>query len=239
MSDGSGPKRSRVTLKFEAGPLALPGEANTEDPDLSLELQMPTEEELAEAERAASLDRAGGPARAGGRDGWERERRSVTPPPMAAYRPSTVPPPLLPPADNDALALVDHRSRPSIKAADPVTEMSDRFALDDFTAALRIAELILGADPEHVLALETASACREKLARLYTSRLGPTTSVPRRAVAAENVRWLGLDHRAGFLLAQVDGEQSIEEIVDVSGMQRLEVLKTLVELLEMQAIGIP
>jgi hypothetical protein len=50
------------------------------------------------------------------------------------------------------------------------------------------------------------------------------------------VRWLGLDHRAGFLLSRIDGVATVDELVDVSGMGRLEALKILAELLEAKAI---
>ena len=234
MSDRErGKKRARVTLKFESPRLALPGELPTDAPDLSAELLLPDAEEIDAALRESS------PPESGGRDGWERERRSVTPPPMAAYDAGDVAPAPSLPMVGDALTLVENRSRPSIPIPDPVTEMRDRFALDDFTAALRLAELIVGNDPDHREAADTAKACKQKLARLYSSRLGPTDRVPELAVAGTEVRWLGLDHRAGFLLAQVDGSHTIEEIVDVSGMPRLAVLKTLVELLEMGAIRFP
>ncbi len=236
MSDRErGKKRARVTLKFASPPLALPGESAIEPPDLSAELQLPDAGDLAAVERSSSEEHD----EIGGRDGWERQRRSVTPPPMAAYVPSEVVAPPTLPMVGDALTLVEHRSRPSIPIPDPTTEMRDRFALDDFTAALRLAELIIGNEPEHQEAIETARACRQKLARLYSSRLGPMDRVPAPAVAGAEVRWLGLDHRDGFVLAQVDGAHTLEEIVDVSGMPRLAVLKTLVELLEMGAIRFP
>jgi len=233
MSEGDrSKKRARVTLKFESPPLALPGERPPDAPDLSGELQLPDSEEIeaAEASEAATPEEE-----SGGRDAWERQRRSVTPPPMTAYEPPEVVPPALPMV-GDALTLVENRSRESVPAVDPAAEMRDRFALDDFTAALRLAELILGNDPGHQEALDTAKACKKKLVRIFSSRLGPMSRVPEPAVTGSEVRWLGLDHRDGFILAQVDGAHTIEEIIDVSGMPKLAVLKTLVELLDMGAI---
>ena len=42
--------------------------------------------------------------------------------------------------------------------------------------------------------------------------------VPVVMVAREQLRWLSIDHRAGFLLSHVDGVSSLEMILDVSGM---------------------
>jgi hypothetical protein len=49
---------------------------------------------------------------------------------------------------------------------------------------------------------------------------------------------LGLDHRAGFLLSRVDGLSTVEEVLDICGMPRLEALKTLVDLLDRGAIRV-
>ncbi|MBX3270246.1 MAG: hypothetical protein KF729_08290 [Sandaracinaceae bacterium] len=234
MSDDGRGKRKRVTLKFTGVPLALPGEDDDDDDDESGELRLPTREELERARRPSTVPPP--EEHAGGRDGWERQRRSVTPPPTA-YDIPAVPPPANLPAFGDALALVDHRPRPAALGATPLTEMADRFALGDFTAALRLAELVLGADPDNEEAQQTARVSRDKLAQLYGSRLGSLHRVPRRTVADADVRWLGLDHRDGFVLSQVDGAHSVEELIDVTGMPRLEVLKTLVELVEMGAIA--
>jgi len=230
------PGKRRVTLKFDAQPLALPGESPDEADDESVELRLPTPEELEAAERPSSIP---APGEVEGRDAWERQRRSVTPPPTAYDidpPADMLEPPGALPTVGDALALVDSRSRPPPSPANPEQEMADRFALGDFTAALRLAELILGNDADNAHASETARVCRDKLAQLYLSRLGSLARQPRRAVKGADVRWLGLDHREGFVLSHIDGESSIEEIVDVSGMARIEVLKTLVQLLDVGAI---
>lgn len=135
----------------------------------------------------------------------------------------------------DALGLVAHsrRSQPGIDLA---SEMAERFALDDFTGALRFAELVLGKLPEHPDARRVATESRRRLEHLYTSRLGGLGRVPSVAMRDADLRWLGLDHRAGFLLSRVEAGNSIEDLVDVSGMPRLEALKTLVELFEVGAI---
>ena len=81
-----------------------------------------------------------------------------------------------------------------------------------------------------------AEGCREKLSQLYGSRLGDLGRVASVAVDASEVRWLGLDSRAAFLLSRVDGMSTLREVIAVSGMAQVDALKTLVELMEMKAI---
>jgi hypothetical protein len=136
----------------------------------------------------------------------------------------------------NALDLVD-RSRPS-QQLDLVGEMEDLYALDDLTGALRYAELILGREPDNGQARRCAENCRERLVLLYSSKIGTLDGVPMPSLNETELRWLGLDHRSGFLLSRVDGSSTVEEILDVCGMPRLEALKTLVDLLDRGAIRI-
>jgi hypothetical protein len=133
-----------------------------------------------------------------------------------------------------ALDLVD-RSRPLLPP-DLVSEMEELYALDDLTGALRHAELILGRVPDHEQAERCAANCRTRLVQLYTSKIGRLDRVAVQALGDSQVRWLGLDHRSGFLLSRVDGLCTVDELLDVCGMPRLEALKTLADLLDRGAI---
>lgn len=248
-SEGPAPiaRKARVTLEFAAPPLALPGEEEVGGKgDLVLDT-----DGMADAERSepgsldldlAELEASDGDAPE--LDAWGRDRlrrgsgshRVVSPPPSP---PSPAPldaPHSLPAEEGvDAIGLVD-RSRPSTPALDLGAEMKDRYALGDFTGALRAAELLLGSRPDDAQAQRYAQSSRDRLVQLYSARLGPMDRVPQVAVPDSEVRWLGLDHRAGFLLSRVDGQHTLEEIIDVSGMARLEALKMLTELLDAGAI---
>ncbi|HKU40722.1 MAG TPA: hypothetical protein VJR89_21325 [Polyangiales bacterium] len=133
-----------------------------------------------------------------------------------------------------ALDLVN-RSRPS-QQLDIIGEMEELYALDDLTGALRQAEFVLGRYPDNEQALRCAANCRARLVQLYASKLGPMDRVVTQTVDNSQLRWLGLDHRSGFLLSRVDGVSTVEEVLDICGMPRLEALKTLADLLERGAI---
>jgi len=111
-------------------------------------------------------------------------------------------------------------------------------ALDDLSGALACAELVLGRDRGNEQAQRCADNCQRRLLNLYSSKIGGMKSVLRRAMDDMELRWLGLDHRSAFLLSRVDGVASVEEVLDVCGMPRLEALKTLVDLLDRGAIRV-
>jgi hypothetical protein len=117
-------------------------------------------------------------------------------------------------------------------------EMKDRYAMGDFTGALVIAESVLEVEQSDAEALRYAESCRKVLTQMYAARLGALDRVVSVAVPADQIRWLSLDHRAGFLLSLVDGISTLEEILDISGMTRLEALRIMYALLEQRVITI-
>lgn len=134
------------------------------------------------------------------------------------------------------LDLDDSPARPPEDPA--VADMRDRYAAGDFTGALILAESLLETEPEHEEAVRYAESCREVLTQMYSARLGPLDQVVIVAIPADQIRWLSLDHRSGFLLSLVDGVSSIDEILDISGMTRLDALRIMYTLLEQRIIGL-
>jgi hypothetical protein len=121
---------------------------------------------------------------------------------------------------------------------DPHKEMQERFALGDYSGALVMAESLLDENPTHVEAREYAESCRAVLQQMYTAKIGPLHRVPVVEVAREQLRWLSIDHRAGFVLSLVDGVSSLEMILDVSGMPYLDALRILYELVQQRIISL-
>ncbi|APR75079.1 TPR domain protein [Minicystis rosea] len=113
---------------------------------------------------------------------------------------------------------------------DQVREMQQRFEAKNYGGALVLAESVLISDPDHTGAKRTADSCRELLGEKYLGSLGGRRSVPRVAMPPEEMRFLSLDHRAGFLLSFIDGSMSVEEVLDVSSMPELEALRIMFEL---------
>ena len=145
------------------------------------------------------------------------------------------------PASGDALELVGVRAqsvRPGPAPKATMIEVRDRFDVGDFTGALELANSILEEQPEHVDAQLYADHCKDTLKQMYISNLGGLRKVPQLAVSPEQLRWLALDHRAGFLLSQLDGRSTFEELLDVCGMPPFDAIRLLVQLLQQNVIRI-
>ena len=121
---------------------------------------------------------------------------------------------------------------------DPVAEMRERFSLGDYTGALEMADLLLAEEPGNLEAAECGENCRTVLEGMYAARLGPLDRVPMVLVPRTQMRWLSIDHRAGFILSLVDGSSSVELILDVCGMPKLDALRILHELVQQKIVAL-
>jgi hypothetical protein len=66
---------------------------------------------------------------------------------------------------------------------------------------------------------------------VYRSFLGDMRAVPSLAMSMDRIPMHELDHRAAFLLSRIDGALTLEDVLDVSGMARLEALRHLCRLI--------
>jgi len=105
------------------------------------------------------------------------------------------------------------------------------FALGDFTGSLELIEKILQIDPDHGEARDYLRQNEATLVSMYESKLGRLSGVPRLAIKPEEILWLNLDHRAGFLLAQIDGTVDYESLFALSGLPRLDTARILANLI--------
>jgi hypothetical protein len=119
-----------------------------------------------------------------------------------------------------------------------ITEMKDRYAMGDFTGALVVAESLLEMNADDLDAQRYAQSCRDVLTQMYSARLGSLAQRVRVAVPGDQIRWLSLDHRAGFVLSLIDGSSTVEELLDISGMNRLDALRILYTLFDQRVIAL-
>ena len=104
------------------------------------------------------------------------------------------------------------------------------FSADDHATALEMAELLLTTNPELVVVQSCARECRLKLVGAHLERIGGPEGVLLVAGTAAELIDAGITHREGFLLSQIDGVLTNEELLDVSGMDGAEALRILAKL---------
>jgi hypothetical protein len=130
---------------------------------------------------------------------------------------------------------VRHQSNPET-ARDEVKILlrgaRDLLDLDDHTGAMELitkAQIVAPDDPE-VKALRVRS--EKTLLTMFESKLGKLETIPRVLLKEDEIIWLNLDHRAGFVLAQIDGTVSFDDLFAVSGMSRLDTSRILSQLID-------
>jgi tetratricopeptide (TPR) repeat protein len=148
------------------------------------------------------------------------------------------------PEPHDALSLVSSttpmpRGAQRPKPTEPREDLEklirrarDLQELDDHSGAM---EVILKAQ-ELAPSDRDVRQLRERsegiLITMYESKLGGLDRVPRVALKEDEIIWLNLDHRAGFMLAQIDGQATFEELFAISGRARLDTARILAQLVE-------
>ncbi len=129
----------------------------------------------------------------------------------------------------------------SVSLASPETALEvarTRYQLHDFLGvvdALRGYPVDSGGNTEIRNMLAEA---RSQLLRMYEAKIGSLERIPSVLISREEVIWLNLDHRAGFILSQVDGTVTYDDLISLSGMPRLDTVRILAELIDQVVIGV-
>lgn len=119
------------------------------------------------------------------------------------------------------------RMRTAGEVTDLLAEPMQRFATGDYAGALTLGEALLEEAPDSENVRSFVEDCRRALESSYIEKLGSLHRVLSLSVTPDELRALPLDHRAGFLISHVDGVSTIEMVLDVSGMPRLDALRLL------------
>lgn len=112
-------------------------------------------------------------------------------------------------------------------------------ALNDFSGACELLAKILDRKPEDREARQLLEQCESNLTQMFESKLGSMEARPRVAIKPDEIIWLNLDPRAGFVLAQIDGEVSFDDLYAICGLKRLDTARILCELLEQGVVQVP
>ena len=108
----------------------------------------------------------------------------------------------------------------------------DLLELDDHSGAVDLlfkAQELAPGDPRVEALLQRSE---RMLMTMLESKLGDMGRVPTVKLQPDDIIWLNLDHRAGFVLSQIDGSVSYEDLFALSGMTRLDTARILAQLLD-------
>jgi hypothetical protein len=111
-------------------------------------------------------------------------------------------------------------------------------ALNDFSGAMELLAKILARNPQDTEAQKLHATCEENLIHMYESKLGAMDRTPRVVLPPDEIIWLNLDPRAGFVLAQIDGTVTFEDLYAICGLQRLDTARILSQLLEEGVVAV-
>ncbi len=109
--------------------------------------------------------------------------------------------------------------------------MSEAVAYDEqskLEEAFSKIEEVLKKEPDNLQAVEHAESLKERLAVQFMAELEPLTQVPALKVTDASILELSLDTIGGFLISQIDGAITLEELLSILGaFDRFRVLQAL------------
>jgi tetratricopeptide (TPR) repeat protein len=119
-----------------------------------------------------------------------------------------------------------------------VQAAQDLIGLEDYSGAMELILKALHLAPERADLRQLGERTEAKLLSMLETKLGGSRAIARVLLKQDEVVWLNLDHRAGFVLSQIDGSLTLDDLFAVSGMSRLDTARILVQLKEQGAIAL-
>ena len=98
-----------------------------------------------------------------------------------------------------------------------VRDAREREQAGDYEVALKNCEDALRRDPEHKEAQDLAETLRQELNDVYLKELQPLDRTPFLRAKDSSILELSLDPVGGFLISQIDGEITVEELLTILG----------------------
>lgn len=122
----------------------------------------------------------------------------------------------------------DERTRRRItRLLELAGDWSETGALDKAVSAV---DLALSEDPNSALGQKLITRNKDTIMSLFQSYLGDLDRMPQLAKPLHELATAPISPRAAFLLSRIDGTLTIDELLDVSGMPRLEAYRHLCQL---------
>jgi tetratricopeptide (TPR) repeat protein len=157
----------------------------------------------------------------------------------ASAQPASVePPPWAPGRSSPGLHLGTHPFQARDTQLHSLLQRATRLlGSGDDLEALEVIQQAQKIAPEHPEVGSLLERAEVKLLSVLETKLGNLQSAPRLLLKADEILWLNLDHRSGFVLAQIDGTVTFEDLFAVSGMTRLDTARILAQLKDQGVIA--
>ena len=98
-----------------------------------------------------------------------------------------------------------------------LAQVAEERTKDNLGGALDICEEILKRNPGDLETEELARTLKEDLVGFYLEQLKPLDQIPQLVADDSNILELSLDPIGGFLLSQIDGQITVEELLTIMG----------------------
>ena len=134
-------------------------------------------------------------------------------------------------ASSEVSLVDDGGGRPGTNMSAILLEARRLYDAGEFDAALDITKKVLSR-AEDSEAVGLRKVIEGEMERQHLSTIGSLSKTPQIAVSPSEIPNLDLDHRAGFMLSQIDGMMTFEDLVELSSMPRVETLEVLANLLD-------
>jgi len=132
-----------------------------------------------------------------------------------------------------------HESDARLNEANGLLEKaSSMLELDNHSGAMELIEKAEALVPGHPKVLQLKLHSESTLLTMLESRLGNLEVAPFVKLPDEEILWLNLDDRTRFVLGKVDGQVSLDRLLSLLGMSRLELARILNQLLEEGVIAV-
>lgn len=139
----------------------------------------------------------------------------------------------MPPSSRPRVAPGSYSSVPP--SSRPVVDIGDMLS-DDFPAPPANPQLVLDEVPLSVPSLRGFQ--QQAIDQTYLDAIGGPNGVPRLAVSPGELRCLPLGAAAGFLVSCIDGVCTVDDLIDISGLSRLDTLRILYDLVQHGAVEV-
>jgi hypothetical protein len=161
----------------------------------------------------------------------DHERETVAPPAGYERSKSAVQLRVAKAANGADIAALDiGRDHPSTRP-EPIRETEERLLsaikTRDLPNALTLASVLVYMDPTHEIAVRIKDRCAKQLEGTRTRAFPRHDAVPKQCVPWSELRRRTLSRHEAYLLYCIDGQSTVEEIVDASAMPPLIAFETL------------